>query len=479
MVSDNGKKRSQKEEIGHGRKLEDSIILVDIGDIRPCPENDLLYSKIDPDSPDIQRLAGDVRRNGVLQPLHVSTDGVIISGHRRYAAAMEAGLSLVPVIYEDIRYEDNIESFINRLAAHNRDQREKTFDEKLREESTRHNPHEAHLTLLEERRKPDEITSIFQIEGIKTRSRISKAKQQMLDTLLQVLDENILPMTVRQIFYQFLSRPNPPLKHASKPDSVFKNDGRDYKNLVDLVARARTEGLVPMQDIADETRGSMNWAAFRSSGDFINTQLQGFLNGYFRNLQQSQPRHIEIIAEKNTIYSTVNEVAQEYCIPTTSVRGYSSIPARYGLVKRFQRSGKDQLVLLIVSDFDPDGEEIAQSFARSLRDEFDIPDILPIKVALTYEHIERFNLVPNMEAKKSSSQYKKFLRRYGTDNVFEVEALRPAQLQMLLKEAIDNVMDLELFNREIEQEKQDAASIAAYRETILKYIRNYNPEESN
>jgi len=35
--------------------------------------------------------------------------------------------------------------------------------------------------------------------------------------------------------------------------------------------------------------------------------------------------------------------------------------------------------VLIVSDFDPDGEEIAQSFARSLRDDFSISTIKPVK----------------------------------------------------------------------------------------------------
>ena len=84
-----------------------------------------------------------------------------------------------------------------------------------------------------------------------------------------------------------------------------------------------------------------------------------------------------------------------------------------------------------------------------------------------------------MEAKKSSSQYQKFYDRYGTDDVFEVEALRPAQLQTLLEEAIDSVMDLDLFNQEREKEKSDAADIEAYRETILNYIKDYRNEESN
>lgn len=477
MVSPSDKKSTRRRKTGHGRKSENEIILVDINSIRPCPENDLIYKKINADSPENRRLAADIKRRGILDPLRVSADNVIISGHRRYNAALQAGLTRVPVFFDEIVYEGNLEAFMELLVACNIDQREKSFEEKVREEATRHNPCEAHLTLLEERQKPDEISEPFIIEGTKTRSLISPAKQPMLDMLFRVLEDNITPMTVRQIHYQFMN--DPPLRHASKPGSWYRNKLCDYKNLVDLVARARIQGLISMQDIIDETRPFKNWSAYRNSKDFINRHLQQFLSGYWRNLQQSQPHHIEILAEKNTIYSTINQVAQEYCIPTTSLRGYGSIYPRYEMTQRYFRSGKQKLIILIVSDFAPDGEEIAQSFARSLRDDFNIENVHPIKVALKYEHIEQFDLVPNMEAKKTSSRYKKFYERYGTNDVFEVEALRPKQLQDLLKAALDSVMDLDLFNREIEQEKIDAAEIEAYRQTVLKYIGNYSREESN
>ena len=62
------------------------------------------------------------------------------------------------------------------------------------------------------------------------------------------------------------------------------------------------------------------------------------------------------------------------------------------MVKRFKSSGKDKLILLILSDFDPDGEEIAHSLARSLRDDFDVDAVEPVKVALTREQVAMFEL---------------------------------------------------------------------------------------
>lgn len=51
-----------------------------------------------------RELVGSIKRLGVLEPLHVRASGdeyVVLSGHRRRAAAVEAGLALVPCIIED------------------------------------------------------------------------------------------------------------------------------------------------------------------------------------------------------------------------------------------------------------------------------------------------------------------------------------------------------------------------------------------
>lgn len=42
-------------------------------------------------------LAASIRVQGVLQPLLITEDGLILAGHRRYEAAKDAGLETVPV----------------------------------------------------------------------------------------------------------------------------------------------------------------------------------------------------------------------------------------------------------------------------------------------------------------------------------------------------------------------------------------------
>ncbi|HAH46702.1 ParB N-terminal domain-containing protein [Gimesia sp.] len=447
---------------------------ISIDSVKPSPENDRIYHPANPKDPAIIKLARSILNQGVLTPIIYTADGFIESGHRRHCAARLAGLTEIPAIMSDIRREDDIEAFTARLAEHNI-QRKKTFDEEVREEIARQNPETAYQSLIEEREKTNDILEPFKILGQKTRSRITRAKRLFLDAVQKVIHERRehLPLSVRQIHYALLN--DPPLKHASKPNSVYKNDASSYKNLIDLTTRARLDGSISMEAIADSTRPVSCWQTYNGPQDFVADQLDRLLCGYWRDLMQSQPDHIEILAEKNTIQSIVNRVAERYCIPTVTGRGYCSVSPREGMRQRYLRSGKNRLVVLIVSDFDPDGEEIAQSFARSMRDEFDVENIHPIKVALTADHVEQFDLVPSpdMKAKRGSSQYEKFVSKYG-DDVFEVEALQPSQLIDVLTDAIDNVIDTDLFNRELAQEKEDASKIMALRKVVQSTIADRN-----
>ena len=83
-------------------------------------------------------------------------------------------------------------------------------------------------------------------------------------------------------------------------------------------------------------------------------------------------------------------------------------------------------------------------------------------MVLTHEQVLARNLATNFDAKTSSSRYAEFSAKYG-DAVYELEALRPSDLQGLLREAIDNVMDVEAYRREQKAEEEDAFRIEQIR----------------
>jgi hypothetical protein len=160
-------------------------------------------------------------------------------------------------------------------------------------------------------------------------------------------------------------------------------------------------------------------------------------------------------------------MAEDYAIPYTLGRGYASLPPRYEMAQRFKRTGKDKLVLLVVSDFDCEGEDIGHSFARSMRDDFHIRNIAYIKVALTADQVRDMNLPRGAKAKKGSSRRKGFVEKHG-EFVFELEALEPHQLQTMLRQTIEGVLDMKLFRAEQKQEKEDVAYLARVRQQAYR-----------
>jgi hypothetical protein len=263
---------------------------------------------------------------------------------------------------------------------------------------------------------------------------------------------------------------NPPLIHAKKPDSRYANNQASYKATIDVLTRARLTGEIPFEAIGDETRPIDVWPVNVNVAPFVAREANQFLTGYWRDLMQGQPNHVEIVGEKLTVQGTITPVAKKFTIPVTTGRGFSSLPPRKAMFDRFKASGKAKLVILFLADHDPEGESIAESFARSMRDDFGVANVHAVRVGLNPEQVEALNLPPNTEAKTSSSRFKSFAAKYGWF-AYELEAVSPAVLQRWLREKIAEVIDVEVFNAQVEKEKQDAATLQAYRVAAMDYLK--------
>jgi hypothetical protein len=443
---------------GHDR------FLIPVSKITPSPENDLLYRPVRLDDRQTIQLADSIREFGVREPIVLTTDNYILSGHRRYAAAKLAGMKKVPVRYENISSDHP--DFVKLLREFNR-QREKTLDERLREEIVSADQQDTYRELVEHRQQASRIdVETVVLKERRVRPRITEAKELMLNAVLRVLEERrrFWPLSDRSIHYALLN--DPPLRHAGKPDSRYTNRIQSYKDLSELVTRARVTGQIPWEAIDDETRPITTWNTFGTAGEFINKEIRTFGRNYWRNLMQSQPNHIELLVEKNTVDSIVREIAERYCIPVSSGRGYSSKPPQLKMKQRLHASGKDKLVLIVASDFDPEGESIPESYARWMRDDFGVTNIECVKAALTYEQTQTLTMPPALPAKESSSRFRDFFTKYGRD-VYELEALQPEKLQELIDQAIRSVIDVDLFNREVEREREESQWLDVTRRRLV------------
>jgi hypothetical protein len=350
----------------------------------------------------------------------------------------------------------------------------------IRESLVKLDPKAAHRQIVNDRKQKDlerswSDLSVITPDDDGRRCEISRAKQPFLQAVLDILAAHRgHALSVRQIHYRLLG-PNAPLTHASKLGSQYRNDKQSYKKLTDLVARARIDGLIPWSAIEDETRPVDLHAAFWNPAEFFQQEFGNFLTGYWRNRQQSQPHHIEIVAEKLTVRSILQEVAQEYTIPLTITRGMSSLPPKKAICNRYIRSGKDKVILLIISDLDPAGDAIAEDWVKCLRRDFIVYDVEAYKVALTIDQVREFDLAPSMEAKESSPTYSTFVDRYSITDAYELEALDPSDLAELLQHAIDGVLDLDLYNQELEAEEKDSAQIIAVQKHAREFFNSIRP----
>jgi hypothetical protein len=364
------------------------------------------------------------------------------------------------------------------LREHNR-QRVKGLEEVLREITVTAEPGRAYQALIEHRNAQAAVDGEFlRIEGRKVRNRIGRLKRPMLDAAVDAVQAKraYWPTSDRAVHYKLLN--DPPLRNASRPDSRYRNDKPDYKDLTDILTRGRLFGFIPFPAICDPTRTVCVWKVNQHVGAFVERELKGFLANYWRDLQQSQPNHIEIIGEKNTVEGSIRPVAMKYCIPYTLGRGYCSLDPRKRMYDRWKESGKDKLIILVLSDFDPEGEDIPHSFAMSMRDDFGIPEwrIRTKKVCLTHGQVLERGLPENYDIKRKGSRYKKFKHKYG-ESVYELEAFPEADLSGLLTDAIDEVLDIDAFNAELDAEAEDAEKIEALRKKVAPLLIKALDEE--
>ena len=259
--------------LGHVRVFNYPISL-----IKPSLENDQLYRPIDPDDPEIISLAKSIKIRGVKVPFTITLDDFILSGHRRYMAAKLAGVEEIPCLRESIYHDDP--EFLRLLREYNM-QREKSLDERLREKIVSADPEEAYESLIEHRKAKAAIpVRSMQISGAKMRCEISRAKQPFLDAIFKIMTEwrEYWPGSDRRIHYPLLNAP--PLKHAKKPHSVYRNDKASYNALTELLTRARLAGIIPMESISDETLPICVFQVYADPGPLIRREINDFLKNY-------------------------------------------------------------------------------------------------------------------------------------------------------------------------------------------------------
>lgn len=446
------------------------VELVDYDDVHPSPENDEIYGAIEHDE-QMTALVSSIEDRGLEEPIIVTADNFILSGHRRYHACGQLGFRKIPVRRKPFR-RNECEDFHRLLTEYN-PQRIKRTSTLLKEALLRTRDADPAQLLFDHRRASVEVDAEFtEVAGVKTVPHVSEKKRGFLQAAQIVISDlkKFWPLSIRQIHYRLLNDPpliSEPKRSKFDPEHYrYRNDKTSYDALVELLRQARYSGEVSMACIDDATRPRFVPDGFHSVSHFIEQEVSGFLTGYHRSPQLDQPRHIEVLGEKNTLMQILKPVCGDYYVPMTLGRGYASIPVWRDMAARFRQSGKDAFTLIIASDYDPEGFDLADDAVRSLRDCFDV-DVDYHRIGVNRDQIDALELAEDFNpAKETSSRLKSFIERTGGRATWELEALSPEYLQDQLRAAIEANMDMRLYNESVTQMGSDAEYLASVRNDI-------------
>src|SRR5262249_924720 len=123
-----------------------------VASLLPSPENQELYRAVYED-PDIGKLAASIQKLGLQEPLLITQDNYIVSGHRRHYALESIGQAFARCRVLPFRRDSlSTDQYLAVLREHNH-QRNKTVAEQVREELVDIDPQEAHRQLCELRDK--------------------------------------------------------------------------------------------------------------------------------------------------------------------------------------------------------------------------------------------------------------------------------------------------------------------------------------
>lgn len=270
------------------------------------------------------------------------------------------------------------------------------------------------------------------------------ARVKTINGIIEEYQDAGYRLTLRQLYYQLVSR------------DVIPNKQREYANLSSLLTDARMMGLVDWSAIEDRLRRPEQPSAWNSPED----ALESLASQYEKPRQEGQNVYVEVWVEKDALSGVLSRVTEKYHIPILVNRGYSSASAMYEAYRRFKSKTPWQKIRIIyLGDYDPSGIDMIRDVEDRIREFFQRTnvDFQVLPVALTRAQIDQYD-PPENPAKVSDSRYNKFAAEHG-ESSWEVDALRPEVLDQILTDAIEELIDVDMYENVVAEEEAEVEKL--------------------
>lgn len=291
------------------------------------------------------------------------------------------------------------------------------------------------------------------------------------DKIIKAYQAEGMMMTLRQLYYQFVSR------------DWIENSDKSYERLGRIVSRARLGGYLDWDAIEDRNRVPVVWRHYDSVLDVIKQAIPTFRMPRL----QGQETYVELWVEKDALSGVLRPMASRYHVTMMANKGYSSSSAMKEAGDRVrqccERYGSTNAVILYLGDLDPSGEDMVRDISDRIGDftnsgldvNWDNPtkveveaheemrkrrpyiDVEVRKLALTIEQVREHKPPPN-PAKLTDSRAKSFIKKYGKSS-WEVDALPPTLLRDIIRDSIESLLDMDKMNEIIATEDIEVESL--------------------
>jgi hypothetical protein len=261
----------------------------------------------------------------------------------------------------------------------------------------------------------------------------SESRLAVIDTILDEQGDH-LPLTIRQIFYMLIAK------------GEIEKTANEYNNLIELLGRARRAQRISFDAIRDDGPSEVVPSYYDSAEGFWRT-VRYTARTFRLDRQDGQDRHLIVWCETAGMVPQLASAVDEYGVAVRSCGGFDSLTLKHDVAKGLGEKYSD-VTILHIGDHDQSGiwmfEALAEDLA-SFGSAFGV-DIDLERIAVTPAQIEELGLPSKPDSKS------------GMETV-QAEAIPPAVLRQIVRQAVTDRMDMDLYNAGLKEEEETRNSL--------------------
>lgn len=267
---------------------------------------------------------------------------------------------------------------------------------------------------------------------------------QQANQIIDVYRAQGYDLTLRQLYYQFVSR------------DFIPNNQKAYNRLGDMVSKGRRAGLIDWDAITDRTRNLHKPSTWETPSAIVSAVASQFMFDWWKE----QSAYVEVWFEKDALMGVFERAADLVRVPYFSCRGYTSDSEVWGAAQRLARKSREgkEIVILHFGDHDPSGIDMTRDITDRLR-LFGARRIDVRRLALNMDQVEQYDPPPN-PAKITDSRFEGYAAIHGEES-WELDALEPQVLAKLVADECRTIIDNDAWEQSIEEEKEARRELQA------------------